>query len=581
MPDSDDDGGGADGDSDDDVTSGMVASHGSGAGTHSRATAAAARRRAAAAPADPVHAVRLERARQLRAEARAMSALSARQLRQELAAIEADLARELERLAAQQQGKRADWRAAQAEALAKLAAAKARREEQLKLGGASAESQRLLDEARRQRERLEAEAARRRAEEEAAAAKRREDDARRRREQEEQQRRAEAAAKAEADAKAQAAAAAAAKQQQQQDEQQQKQQQQQAATSPAAAAAPKPAGTSAAAAAAPGGDLKAAPGALEWERQMAEKLAAAEAAVSDLMTRPELKPQRRQIEKKATLIVSQIAGTQQQISDKVDEALRLLASCPDAATKTLACLALATRVVAQCDSQVANCAAFAFPLALACVRIGAAAPLFVDLLIAKLHRACILTVPKYYTYRPNSGVSEAEHFARLGYASVDDAKRPGAKRLETTDEYAARVAAHVHLYAALLGTPGGDAHAPHPHPAANGWAWLARHLNALPATRVTAAALHAFVGHAGFALSATFRRQFVKVLRLIYDEWLPDLGTHDDDAAAVATRLRTYLDDRLFERPPEGLAIKRTDVSSWWGLRDEPPQGGGGRGGGW
>jgi len=41
-----------------------------------------------------------------------------------------------------------------------------------------------------------------------------------------------------------------------------------------------------------------------------------------------------------------------QISDKVEELLRLLTSCPDDATKTLTCLTLATRMVSQCDSQV-------------------------------------------------------------------------------------------------------------------------------------------------------------------------------------------------------------------------------------
>jgi hypothetical protein len=41
-----------------------------------------------------------------------------------------------------------------------------------------------------------------------------------------------------------------------------------------------------------------------------------------------------------------------QISAKVDELLRLLAACPDEASKTLTCLTLATRMVSQCDSQV-------------------------------------------------------------------------------------------------------------------------------------------------------------------------------------------------------------------------------------
>jgi hypothetical protein len=57
--------------------------------------------------------------------------------------------------------------------------------------------------------------------------------------------------------------------------------------------------------------------------------------------------------------------------------------------------------------------------------------------------------------------------------------------------------------------------------------------------------------------------------------WLADLSARDDDAAAVATRIATYLDDRCFQRPPEGLSIKKTDVSSWWGQREEPGGGGG------
>lgn len=41
-----------------------------------------------------------------------------------------------------------------------------------------------------------------------------------------------------------------------------------------------------------------------------------------------------------------------QVTDKVDDLLKLLSSCPDEATKTLTCLTLATRMVSQCDSQV-------------------------------------------------------------------------------------------------------------------------------------------------------------------------------------------------------------------------------------
>lgn len=76
-----------------------------------------------------------------------------------------------------------------------------------------------------------------------------------------------------------------------------------------------------------------------------------------------------------------------------------------------------------------------------------------------------------------------------------------------------------------------------------------------------------------------FRRQFLKLLRLVAAEWLPDLARRDDDAAAVAARLKAYLEDRAYEKPPEGLNIKKSDLSSWWGERDEPGASGGGGGG--
>jgi hypothetical protein len=45
------------------------------------------------------------------------------------------------------------------------------------------------------------------------------------------------------------------------------------------------------------------------------KLSEAEAAAAEITSRPELKQQRRTLEKQITMAVSQISGTQQQVGD--------------------------------------------------------------------------------------------------------------------------------------------------------------------------------------------------------------------------------------------------------------------------
>jgi hypothetical protein len=90
-------------------------------------------------------------------------------------------------------------------------------------------------------------------------------------------------------------------------EQQQQPQQQQ----PAAAAAAAPSAGISPASADP--HLKSTAAAVEYEQLLQLQLSEAEAAAAEITSRPELKQQRRTLEKQITMAVSQISGTQQQV----------------------------------------------------------------------------------------------------------------------------------------------------------------------------------------------------------------------------------------------------------------------------
>jgi hypothetical protein len=281
----------------------------------------------------------------------------------------------------------------------------------------------------------------------------------------------------------------------------------------------------------------------------------------------------------------------------------LLQSAPSPAAQLYGCLVLANKLLSQCDAQLTKLQSFAFPLATVAVHVGAAFPCFMDVLVAKLHRACMFTVrargacslgplavpvpglccwgvgrqwgpsccpsaseplpqphptphppqvPKYI--RKQQGQAAEEYARAIGYREVDGSG--GAARLESGDEYSSRVQGYVLLYAAItqvgggavqlrwagrLGGRQGGAAAAHvcsssgargcrgrgrgrgirptplaplaapglpqvdersnPHGLQHAWAYVARSLNYMPATRNSAMALQAFLRVAGYSMA--------------------------------------------------------------------------------
>lgn len=77
------------------------------------------------------------------------------------------------------------------------------------------------------------------------------------------------------------------------------------------------------------------------------------------------------------------------------------------------------------------------------------------------------------------GASDADYFQSLGYKLVDDPKKEGAQRLESADEFVARMTAMVLLFASIVQTES----AGNPLPLSFGWTWMARCLNSMPPNR--------------------------------------------------------------------------------------------------
>jgi nucleoporin GLE1 len=257
-------------------------------------------------------------------------------------------------------------------------------------------------------------------------------------------------------------------------------------------------------------------------------------------------------ERQIVKLLQQIAATQEQVNIKSRDLLQLL---NDTRIPTQFLLVtLGSKLLSQIEIQVLKLPSYAFALAQVIVNVASQVPALMDVVLGKLHEVCIFTVPKYYVFTKDQFESDAAYYKALGYRE-DDGK------LETTDEYVARMAAHMTFYGALVQTDvaGGQ----NPHGLAAGWAWIARLLNHIVADRNTASVLEAFLKMAGYRLYQVYPKPFMRVMQAIVTEFIEKLKTNGDaDARAVVSRLETYLHLQKYLQEPEGRKMPASDISS-------------------
>jgi nucleoporin GLE1 len=301
-----------------------------------------------------------------------------------------------------------------------------------------------------------------------------------------------------------------------------------------------------------------APSAAEFQKRCAERLAAAKEAVKPFVEDRAMRDMKRPIDKFITLNVQQISATLEQVRNKA-QALSGFISQHHDIQRTYALVTLTSKLISQCEVQITRLHSFAFPLAEVAVAVAAAHPDFIELLLARLHESCPLSVPMYYGFR--NGGDDLEYLRLMKYKITEEEEKGRVELIkESTDEYMGRMQGYVMLYAAITQSD----NPANPHGLHHAWEYLARLINSLPANRLTAAALDAFLKVAGYKMAAVYKGQFIKLLQAVDRDFLAELrNTNEPDARAVATRLQLYLNTRQFSKPPEGRDMPQYDASSY------------------
>ncbi|DBA95711.1 hypothetical protein WJX82_007603 [Trebouxia sp. C0006] len=347
---------------------------------------------------------------------------------------------------------------------------------------------------------------------------------------------------------------------------QQSQSQQRGPQAPQQLAQPPQNGSATAAAADGGGNaepsrmLRISDSAAQHEALYRAKLQQAQDTVREYVASNEHKKERRDIDKQLTKITQQISGTQYNVKSKANTIVALFSQLSEV-QRVYAYLQLAKRFLFQCENQISLNQPSCFPYAEVAVAVAQTHPGFAELMIARLHEVCPLTVPKYHMFKK---ATAEQHYEQMGYHKVTDPKT-GKEGYELPDRYLQRVGGFVTFYAALMQSELWPLRSP--NGISSAWQYMARLLNSLPANRTSATALYALLQTAGYRLHSVYKDQFIKMLRCIYDSfWTALQKSADPDVRATAARIKQFVMDHTYKEPPEGSELPEYDQSTDVGL---------------
>ncbi|KAK1415752.1 hypothetical protein QVD17_31538 [Tagetes erecta] len=260
---------------------------------------------------------------------------------------------------------------------------------------------------------------------------------------------------------------------------------------------------------------------------------------SEMVSNPDYQKQGMQIARR----IKTLTGTKESVRTKADELVKLMNSTlPQSVNLGI----FADKIINFCKSTNSNAATYGFGQVI--VIVTSQAPHAMEIFLAKLNKVCIFTVPKYLSYSEAAFESRDAYFRAIGYQE-DDGK------LENIDDYLVKLIKYMKLYGALVQTEVNGIQ--NLHGIEEGWKWLARFLNALPANLYTLVALEAFLEVAGFALYRRYKNQFKKLLNIISRDFLKALKENQDSKVTkVVMNLETYIQSNKFQNEPEGWRLR-------------------------
>ncbi|MED6217883.1 hypothetical protein PIB30_021680 [Stylosanthes scabra] len=247
-------------------------------------------------------------------------------------------------------------------------------------------------------------------------------------------------------------------------------------------------------------------------------------------------------------LIRQIRGVIDNVRSKSNELTKILRDpqCPQSISIEI----FAKKFISYC----ANLGNAPFASGYVIVLVTSQVPPAMDVLLAELHKACLYTVPKHMVYKKSIFQSKESYFKTIGY-------REDGGKLESTQDYLNRLESYMKVYGALVQTEIQGVQ--NLHGLREGWAWLARFLNNLPANQYTAVSLNAFLQMAGFALYRRYKSQFVKLLNVVSQNFLVDLKARQiPELTRTLLEIETYIKDKKFLEEPEGRRLEANLLSS-------------------
>ncbi|XP_076211403.1 mRNA export factor GLE1 [Aptenodytes patagonicus] len=318
--------------------------------------------------------------------------------------------------------------------------------------------------------------------------------------------------------------------------------------------------------------VKAEESTMQWYQQLqdaAEQCVASFSGISNCKDNNEVKKIKTDLQKAATIPVSQIsriAGSQlREIFDKINNLLsgksvqsggRTVSVTQHPQGLDFVYYKLAEKFVNQGEEEVASHRDAAFPIAVVASGIWEIHPRVGELFLAHLHKKCPYSVPFYPALK--EGTSMEEYQRMLGY-QVKDSK------MEEQDHFLKRMSGMIRLYAAIiqLRWPYGNKQGTHPHGLNYGWRWLAQMLNMEPLADVTATLLFDFLEVCGNALMKQYQVQFWKMMLLIREDYFPRIeAITSSGQMGSLMRFKQFLEECLQQK--EIPLPKGTLQSSFW-----------------
>ncbi|KAK6930930.1 mRNA export factor GLE1-like [Dillenia turbinata] len=256
-------------------------------------------------------------------------------------------------------------------------------------------------------------------------------------------------------------------------------------------------------------------------------------------------------ERQIARLIRQISGSKENVRAKATELVKIFnnPACP----KSISVAMFAKKVISQCETPSSSFTRAAFACAHVIVLVASQVPYALDLPLAEFHQACIYTVPKHVQYSQSAFETREAYYRAIGFRQEDG-------KIENVDRYLERLESYVRLYAAIVQTEADGVQ--NAHGLKEGWAWIARLLNALPANKYTAVALEAFLSMAGFSLYRRYKSQFQKILDVIYNHFLVALKAQTDPKVnQTILRIHTYIEGKQFLKEPEGWRLQTSLLS--------------------